>query len=520
VNLSVTSKLESRKGGSLRQQKIFNYVIPTNGQSHERGLTKVESDFVHSPEHSILWGDDLSASKQKATGDLFRTYSHNPNGLSCTDDDLDVKQFAKAIQAKDVALVSVYEVNRNFERPDVLNSFHGHLRGVSTHHQGAVSSAKVSWPTKYQPGGTAVSVRNKWATRFLSKGSDRFGRWSWLTMTGQGTTRVTFISAYRVCDGAAESSITSGTVRSQQEWMYASLGHASVNLREEFVKDISALITSLHDQGHDIQLSMDANEASGPGSGVDRIMSNCNLVDAHSLCTSDSSPMPATYQRGSKKIDFVLLSPRLADAVVGVSILALHDGYLSDHRALVVDFDSILLFGGPTSSIVAPMDRRLTSTNPRAVHEYTTYMRSHFEIHRITDKVNALCEKSANGQWSETEIAEWEQIDDILDQGRRAAERKCAPRRSGHHPWSPELDRAGSCLSYWKLRLRAFTSKTTNLETLDVLAHTANIPEASRLYLSSNVVRQIIRRARRALQQVQKDAGILREQHSAETAKF
>jgi hypothetical protein len=30
--------------------------------------------------------------------------------------------------------------------------------------------------------------------------------------------------------------------------MYASLGHASVNLREEFVKDISALITSLQDQ--------------------------------------------------------------------------------------------------------------------------------------------------------------------------------------------------------------------------------------------------------------------------------
>ncbi|WP_288993383.1 hypothetical protein, partial [uncultured Marinobacter sp.] len=429
-------------------------------------------------------------------------------------------QFAKAINAKDVAPVSLYEVNRNFERKDVLNSFHRHLCGLSTHHSGAVSSAKLSWPKMYQPGGTAVSVRNKWATRFLSKGSDRFGRWSWLTLTGKGTTRVTFISAYRVCDGAAESSITSGTVRSQQEWMYASLGHASVNLREQFVTDISDLITNLQGEGHDIQLSMDANEASGPGSGVDRIMSNCNLVDAHSLGTTDFSPMPATYQRGSKKIDFVLLSPRLADAVVGVSILALHDGYLSDHRALVVDFDAILLFGGPTSSLVAPMDRRLTSTNPRAVHAYTTYMRSHFDIHRITEKVNALCEKSANGQWSETEITEWEQIDYTLDQGRRAAERKCAPRRSGQHPWSPELDRAGACLSYWRLRLRAFTSQTTNLDTLDALAHTGNIPEASRIRGTSNFVRQETRRARRALKQVQKDADILREQHSAETAKF
>jgi hypothetical protein len=294
VNPSVTSTLEPHQGGSLRQQSIFNYVIPTIGRNHECGLTKEQSDFKHSPEHSNLWGDELGASKKKVTGDLFRTYSHNPNGLSCSNDNLDLKKFATAIQAKDVAVVSLYEVNRNFEMPAVLNSYNSHLLGVSNHHHGSVSSAKLSWSTQYQPGGTAVSVRNKWATRFLAKGSDRFGRWSWLTLTGKGTTKVTFISAYRVCDGAAESSVTSRTVRSQQEWMYASLGYAAVNLREQFVTDISALIIDFQGRGHDIQLSLDGNEASGPGSGIDRIMRNCNLVDAHSLCTSDSSPMPAT----------------------------------------------------------------------------------------------------------------------------------------------------------------------------------------------------------------------------------
>jgi hypothetical protein len=59
VNTPVTSQLESRKGGSLRQQSIYNYSILMQVRSHERGLTKVESDFEHSPEHSILWGDRL-----------------------------------------------------------------------------------------------------------------------------------------------------------------------------------------------------------------------------------------------------------------------------------------------------------------------------------------------------------------------------------------------------------------------------------------------------------------------------
>jgi hypothetical protein len=305
--------------------------------------------------------------------------------------------------------------------------------------------------------------------------------------------------------------------------MYASLGHAYVNLREQFVTYISALINDLQDQGHNIQLSMDGNEASGPGSGVDPIMRKCYLVDAHSLCTSDSSPMPATYQRGSKKIDFVLLSPRLVDAVVlGVSILELYDGYLSDHRALIVDFDSILLFGGPTSPIVAPQERRLTSTNPRAGHEYTKKnMRSHFEVHRtILEKVAALFEKSDIDQWSAEEIIEWEKIDDFLDQGRRAAENKCAARRSGQYPWSPELDRAGSRLSYWQLRQPEFTSKKTNLSTLDDLATAANIPESSRISQTSKFVRRETRSARRVPKQVQKNADILHEQHLAETAKF
>jgi hypothetical protein len=43
------------------------------------------------------------------------------------------------------------------------------------------------------------------------------------------------ISAYRVCEGAAVGSVISGTVRSQQEWLYASNGQQDVNLRERFV---------------------------------------------------------------------------------------------------------------------------------------------------------------------------------------------------------------------------------------------------------------------------------------------
>ena len=174
-------------------------------------------------------------------------------------------------------------------------------------------------------------------------------------------------------------------VRSQQECVYADRGMPKTHLRKQFVTDIITLINSFTDKGHDIILMMDANEASGEGTAVEKISTECRLQDAHSL-SLDISPPPATYHRGSTKIGFVLVSPCAAAAVRAASILALQDGYLSDHRALVVDFDAGMLFSGETSEIVPPATRRLTLANPMAVHKYVQHMLQHIELHGITEK--------------------------------------------------------------------------------------------------------------------------------------
>ena len=148
---------------------------------------------------------------------------------------------------------------------------------------------------------------NKWATRFLSKGSDVYGRWSWITLVGSGMLKITFLSAYRVCDGASYSNPDSSTVRSQLEWMNASHGLGKVHLRQQFDSDLCAFITTLQQSGHDIVVMMDANEQDGIDSSCDRLCNRCQLIDAHSL-SSDKSPPPATFSRGSAKIDFMLIS--------------------------------------------------------------------------------------------------------------------------------------------------------------------------------------------------------------------
>jgi hypothetical protein len=166
--------LESKKA-MLRQRTLFEYDLPTTGLNHERGLPKERAEFDCPIQHSTPWGDNIASGQHVTENGLFRLVSHNVNRLSPANNHIDVVNIAKAIEDKDVEIFGLQETNRNFERPSMIDSFHRVIRGMSTHHHGVVSSAKLQWPQDYQPGGMAISTRNKWATRFLSKGSDVYG---------------------------------------------------------------------------------------------------------------------------------------------------------------------------------------------------------------------------------------------------------------------------------------------------------------------------------------------------------
>ena len=518
--ITSTLSLLAKKSAKLRQQSLFDYGLSNAGtKQEETGFPKGGAASVPShSRHLIPWGDPYITGKEVHTSSLFRLISHNVNGLSASDEHSDVVHMASAMSAKSASIFGLQETNRNFEKRGMVESFHRVIRGTCTHYQGSVSSAKLQWPHDYQPGGTAVAIRNQWATRCLAKGSDAMGRWAWVSLAGRGTTTITVISAYRVCDGANEASITSRTVRAQQEWMYADRGHASINLREQFVSDITVLINDFQLKGHSVVLMMDANEGSGAGTAVDRMCYDCNLADVHTL--HGKFDPPPTYQRGSKKIDFVLVSANIVHTVRSASILALHDGYLSDHRALLVDFDASALFLSNTSEVIPPVARRLTSTSPRAMHSYIHAMKLQLERHNIEAKVIKLQQDSERGEWTDGSVEEWERLDCLLAEARRSAERKCKVKRSGQHPWSPALRASGQTWLYWKMRMRTFTGFPANAEVLAAMATELKIPDGDQKHHPSLFIRTKIRQSKQQHKKVKAEAQRLRDEHLIERASF
>jgi hypothetical protein len=101
-----------------------------------------------------------------------------------------------------------------------------------------------------------------------------------------------------------------------------------------------------------------------------------------------------------------------------------------------------------------------------------------------------------------------------------AAEAKCTVKRTGSLPWSPELDKVGKRYLYWKLHLREFTSRITNVKQLEKLATTLEIPQAEQDWLASKSVLLNCRNAQKAFTAVKKDTAATREVHMAEQAKL
>jgi endonuclease/exonuclease/phosphatase family metal-dependent hydrolase len=113
---------------------------------------------------------------------------------------------------------------------------------------------------------------------------------------------------------------------------------------------------------------LDSNDDLKDHSPTDSLITECGLFSVHEQADYAADfPAPATYARGRKKIDHILVTAALLPAVTASGIEPLHAGIVSDHRALYVDFDTKLLLRGTLTSIPPSAARLLQSTDPKSV---------------------------------------------------------------------------------------------------------------------------------------------------------
>ncbi len=404
------------------------------------------------------WGDSIEFNP----GDNHRIYFQNIDGLRNNPDEIDL--YISSMAQFNVGTFCWADPGLSFSNMSVRRNFHKPLHSHFSHARCAYSSSnlptdKANQNTSYQPGGTFMATTGKWTTRSTGKALEDpsgLGRWSGLTYLGKQNKRLTVLTAYR---SPRQQPSAGYGFYDQQYALLLSQGVRKPNVRRQFITDLIKFINNLQSAGHEILLSLDANEILGQEKafGIGHLLDECTLSDLH--CLGPTAP-PATYKYGSdRKIDFMLGSPAVANCIRSAGFLAYDNGIFSKHRGLFIDLDFQELMGSVDSISPAPA-RRLNSENQVSVDRYLAAFKKYADDHNIDERVTALVNIAASLSTSQCKQS-YDAIDRDITRAMLHAEKE-AKRPAGKYAWSPKLREAGLLARYWHMRLKEIESGSSS----------------------------------------------------------
>ena len=124
-----------------------------------------------------------------------------------------------------------------------------------------------------------MATTNQWATRSIGTpllNPKGLGRWSGISYLGKRGKRLAILTAY--CSPRQQPKGRFGFF-DQQYALLLSQGVKKSNVRRQFLVDICTFINNLQHKGHEILLSLDANETLGQEKqyGIAHLMLECSL---------------------------------------------------------------------------------------------------------------------------------------------------------------------------------------------------------------------------------------------------
>jgi hypothetical protein len=241
---------------------------------------------------------------------------------------------------------------------------------------------------QYKPGGTLTMSRGKITARLIKSGSDNMGRWTYQTFSGKRNRNVTIITAYQVCNKSV-SQRGRYTAAAQQESLLQQRGEVNPNPRKHVCLDLHHFLQKRRQEGDEIILTGDFNEALGDESdGIPKLCSSFNLVDLM-FSLHESRQIP-TYARGKKRLDYALATPFEASTIVAGGYEPFNHCLASNHCAFFLDFDEAALFGSQSPCLTSIQRRDLHAKNPKEVTKYLEAKHDLMEAHNIFERIQRL----------------------------------------------------------------------------------------------------------------------------------
>jgi hypothetical protein len=193
-------------------------------------------------------------------------------------------------------------------------------------------------------------------------------------------------------------------------------------------------------------------------------VANCRLTNA--LTDVHSEQVPNTHVRGSKQIDFALVTDGIRPCIKAIGLL--DESILkSNHIAIFLDLDLLLLFGASLERLERPQFRNLKLDDPRISDSYRKLLHKQFECHNIYDRVKKISERDKADDWSNEDELSYETLDREITAAMLRAAENCTIRKNHDTPWAPSLSKATHAIRYWTRRISKHGIRHTDDSVLD-----------------------------------------------------
>ena len=433
---------ESYTGGSARTKEKQKYIDEAATSRSKKFRQK--SIKSTAGESNLLWGDDPEAVTRTSCRILFQ----NVNGLSTSNDFSDVHEIGFAAEQLGVHILGMAETNIDWQARDVRVNITSRFRKYWKHSKISLASSDHRLDSEFQPGGTAIVVGQPWSGRTtIETDSGGLGRWAEATLLGKDKRQLTVICAYQVVKNSIGKAGPS-TAYAQQWHLLRIRGIAEPDPNKQFLADLGKRIDNLKEAGSEIILMLDANDSlQSASSKFTRWVREKELVDLH-LLRHGNDEEPPTYARGSKRIDYILATSKIAEYMSKAGILPLHDFCTSDHRALFVDIELQEYLKGDPNPFAPQSSRAIQSNDPRAVRRYREQLQKHLDNSLIEHDLKRVEQKLKETGYNANNALELDRIDHEITKARLEIEKQCS--RIASHPWSPALMKAKKAVTFWR----------------------------------------------------------------------
>ena len=416
----------------------------------EQSKQKLRQTYLKTYDYDRMnetWGDILT---MKETNKC-RMVLQNVNGLRCLSDCDKTPNIAREADAYEADIIGLVETNTDWKYGTTKEMTYKHWNRYYDHIKISTSSSNLSFGSIYQPGGTMTIVASPYAGRATTfQDESGLGRWTETEIIGKDNRTVCIFNVYAVGKNKIG---TCGPMTSYfQQWMLLNKdSNTRVDPRDKLFQDLGQTIQERQTARKEVIIMIDANDSlQNPNSKFTKWVHDMNLIDVHcNLHGTDDEP--ATYSRGTTRIDYFLATERINEYITEAGILPLHEFAVSDHRALFIDIDLKAYLGGELYDALHRNTRQISTSDPRTVVKYQEELEKELDNSGIEEMVQRARSMEKENKTDNEFLQLIEHIDKKFTEIKLKCERKSAQRF--RHPWSPTLNAANRRHSFWSIWL-------------------------------------------------------------------